>query len=189
MADDMVVRSGFGRSWLVPPQSGQLAPPTLAGSRWSKDHVGPPATVQTFEVCGKARVKARVEAGRLVFCGVSVLTFDSKSRRATSGLDRTPGCGWEEWQGLAGGACKRDGRERMVEGEAVADSGGIHPGVEKSSSSGAGVLGRGRHVSLRERGESGLGLGPGQVEAKVSACRGQGRQGRQKLAPIPHTSA
>lgn len=185
----MEVRSGFGRSRLVPPQSGQLAPPTLAGSRWSQDHVGPPAPVQTFEVCGTACVKARIEAGRLVFCGVSVLTFDSKSRRATSGLDKTPGCGWEEWQGLAGGACKRDGREEIVDGEAATDSGGIHPGVEKASSSGAGVLGRGRHVSLRNRVESGLGLGPGQVVAKVPACRGRGRQGRQKLAPIPHTAA
>jgi hypothetical protein len=107
----MVVRSGFGSSRLVPPQSGQLAPPTLAGLRGSQDRFGPPAPVQTFEVCGTTCVKAQVEAGRLVFCGVSVLTFDSKSRRATSGLDKTPGCGWEEWQGLASGACKRGGRE------------------------------------------------------------------------------
>lgn len=77
----------------------------------------------------------------------------------------------------------------MVDGEVVADSGGIHPGVEKTSSSGAGVLGHGRHVTLRKRVGSGLGLGPGQVVAKVTVSQGQGRQGRQKLAPIPHTPA
>lgn len=89
---------------LFPPQCGQLATLTLANSKRSQDRVELPAPVQIFEVCGVVRVKARAQAGRLVFCGVSVLTFDSKSRRATSGLDKTPGCGWEKWQGLAGGA-------------------------------------------------------------------------------------
>lgn len=147
--DDTVVRSEIGRSWLVPPQSGQLAPPTLASLARSQDRTGLPAPVQILEVCGVVRVKAWTRAGRLVFCGVSVLTFDSKSRRAISGLDKTPGCGWGKWQGLASGACERDGGEEIVDGGAASDSGGIHPGVQTASSSGAGVLDCGRRGSLR----------------------------------------
>lgn len=124
-----------------------------------------------------------------MFYGVSVLTFDSKSRRAISGPDRTPGCGWEEWQGLVAVPCKQGGDEEMVDGEVATDSGGIHRGAEKVSSSGAGVLGRRRHVTLRGRVGSGLGLGSRFFAVKVAGLIGKGRQGRQMLAPLQHISA
>lgn len=120
----------------------------------------------------------------LVFYGVSVLTFDSKSRRAISGPDRTPGCGWDEWQGLVLGPRERDGDERMVDGEVASDSGGIHRGAEEASSSGAGVLDRGSRDSLRVRGGDGLGLWFKFFTVKAVECRHEGRQGRQKLAPL-----
>lgn len=124
-----------------------------------------------------------------MFYGVSVLTFDSKSRRAISGPDRTPGCGWEEWQGLVAVPCKRGGGEKMIDGEVATESGDIHRGAEKASSSGAGVLGRRRHVTLR--GCVGSGLGPELrfFVAKAVGVIGKGRQGRQKLAPLQTISA
>lgn len=72
----------------------------------------------------------------------------------------------------------------MVDGEVVTESGGIHRGAEKVSSSGEDVSGRGRCVALR--GRVGIELGLGSVFLTVQAAEdaGAGRQGRQKLAPL-----
>lgn len=143
-----MVRSGFGKSWLA--RRSAAAGSAVTGRLGKVARLERVARiVQTFEVCETARVKAGVERGNRRFSGVSVLTFDSKSRRATSGPDRTPGCGWEEWQGLVDAPCKRGIGEGMIDGGVASDSGGIHRGAEKASSSGAGVPDLGGRVSLR----------------------------------------
>jgi hypothetical protein len=116
MGDDDGIRSGFGTSWLVRRSAAAGSTDTDRSGSNRKVAPGSPTIVQALGFARDGAGESVHWVGMLAVYGVSVLTFDSKSRRATSGPDGTPGCGWEERQDLATVPCERGGSEGTVDG-------------------------------------------------------------------------
>lgn len=95
-----------------------------------------------------------------MFDGVSVLTFDSKAQRAVFDPNGSPGCGWDERQGLAAANAqvlvRSETTLKTAPGEV--NSRRCSRGAEEVSSLSEGALGCERVIS--SRGSSGSSLGP-----------------------------